>query len=165
MSVAFQKIISPSSATFPGRRGIRSGLFSPSLSLCSPLMPPNKPGRDIIILEPGVAAGRTPGAGSSVCERVYVRFLCIRARARQPGSLRPHHHRVSQPQPVQTCTLSCQAQRTFPISRARHRSLGLGIQEGDASADISLDTVSGSTHLDFSVLKYRNCVVVFQIQR
>lgn len=83
MSVAFQKIISPSSATFPGRRGIRSGLFSPSLSLCSPLMPPNKPGRDIIIiLEPGVAAGRTPGAGSSVCERVYVRFLCTYARER-----------------------------------------------------------------------------------
>lgn len=53
--------------------GIRSGLFSPSLSLCSPLMPPNKPGRDIIILEPGVAAGRTPGAGSSVRECVYVR--------------------------------------------------------------------------------------------
>lgn len=40
MSVAFQKIISPSSATFPGRReggggggGIRSGLFSPSVVL------------------------------------------------------------------------------------------------------------------------------------
>ena len=83
MSVAFQKIISPSSATFPGRRGIRSGLCSPSLSLCSPLMPPNKPGRDIIILEPGSAAGRTPGAGISVHECVYVRFLCMCARARE----------------------------------------------------------------------------------
>lgn len=79
MSVAFQKIISPSSATFPGRRG---GQIRPFLSLHSPLMPPNKPGRDIIILEPGVAAGRTPGAGGSARERVYARFLCLSARER-----------------------------------------------------------------------------------
>lgn len=75
-------------------------------------MPPNKPGRDIIILEPG----RAPGAGSSVCERVYVRALCVyvRPRARRPGSLGPHHHGVSQPQPAQTRTVRCLARRTFP---------------------------------------------------
>lgn len=134
MSVAFQKIIPPSSATFPGRRG---GQIRPFLSLRSPLMPPNKPGRDIIIiLEPGVAAGRTPGAGGSVRERVYVRFLCLcaseRAREgrRQPGSLRPHHRRVSQSQPAQTCAPSGQTPRTLPISRARRRP-GAAIQEGN----------------------------------
>ena len=119
MSVAFQKIISPSSATFPGRRGSNQAFFSPSLSLCSPLMPPNQPGGDIIILEPGVTVGRTPGAGSLVCECVcmYVCF-CVHVCAWQPGSLWPHHHCVSQPQPVQTCTLSCQPQCTFSVSHS-----------------------------------------------
>ena len=86
MSVAFQKIISPSSATFPGRRGSNQAFFSPSLSLCSPLMPPNQPGGDIIILEPGVTVGRTPGAGSLVCECVcmYVCF-CVHVCAWQRG--------------------------------------------------------------------------------
>ncbi len=59
------------------QEGIKSGLFSPSLSLCSPLMPPNQPGGDIIILEPGVTVGRTPGAGSLVCECVYM-YVCLR---------------------------------------------------------------------------------------
>lgn len=38
----------------------------------------------MIILEAGVAAGWTPGAGSSVRERVYVRCLCMYAL--EPGS-------------------------------------------------------------------------------
>lgn len=77
MSVAFQKIISPSSATFPGRRGSNQAFsLPPSRSLCSPLMPPNQPGGDIIILEPGVTVGRTPGAGSLVCKCVYMYVCC-----------------------------------------------------------------------------------------
>lgn len=77
------------------QEGIKSGLFSRSLSLCSPLMPPNQPGGDIIILEPGVTVGRTPGAGSLVCDCVYM-YMCLRACvcAWQPGSLWPHHQRV-----------------------------------------------------------------------
>lgn len=39
-------------------------------------MPPNQPGGDIIILEPGVTVGRTPGAGSLVCECVYM-YVCF----------------------------------------------------------------------------------------
>lgn len=58
------------------QEGIKSGLFSPSLSLCSPLIPLNQPGGDIIILEPGVTAGRTLGAGSLVCECVYM-YVCL----------------------------------------------------------------------------------------
>lgn len=58
------------------QEGIKSGLFSPSLLLCSPLMPPNQPGGDMIILEPGVTVARTPGAGSSVCECVYM-YVCF----------------------------------------------------------------------------------------
>lgn len=100
------------------QEGIKSGLFSPSLSLCSPLMPLNQPGGDIIILEPGVTVGRTPGAGS-----LHVRVFCVHVCARQPGSLWPHHHCVSQPQPVQTCTLSCQPQCTFSVSHTHTQSL------------------------------------------
>lgn len=98
------------------QEGIKSGLFSRSLSLCSPLMPPNQPGGDIIILEPGVTVGRTPGAGSLVCDCVYM-YMCLRAcvcacvAARVP--LATSSACVSQPQPVQTCTLSCQPQYTL----------------------------------------------------
>lgn len=81
MSVAFQKIISPSSATFPGRRGSNQA-FSLPRSLCSPLMPPNQPGGDIIILKPGVTVGKTPGVGGPLhfvftCVCVY---MCVRGR-------------------------------------------------------------------------------------
>lgn len=72
MSVAFQKIIWPSSATFPGRRGSNQA-FSLSLSLCSPLMPPNQPGGDIIILKPGVTVGKTPGASGPL----HFVFTCV----------------------------------------------------------------------------------------
>lgn len=114
------------------QEGIKSGLFSPSLSLCSPLMPSNQPGGDIIILEPGVTVGKMPGAGSLVfvCLHVCV-SVCAYMCAWQPGSLWPHHHCVSQPQPVQTCILSCQPRCTFSVSHTHNthsRSLGPGIQ-------------------------------------
>lgn len=108
------------------QEGIKSGLFSPSLSLCSPLMPPNQPGGDIIILEPGVTVGRTPGAGSFQCVSVFTcTCVCVHvcACAWQLGSLWPHHHCVSQPQPVQTCTLSCQPQCTFSVSPSHTHTL------------------------------------------
>lgn len=80
-------------------------------------MPPNQPGGDIIILESGVTVGRTPGAGSLVCVSVFTcTRVCVHVCAWQPGSLWPHHHCESLPQPVQTCTLSCQPQCTFSVS-------------------------------------------------
>lgn len=66
-------------------------------------MPLNQPGGDIIILEPGVTVDRTPGASSLVRECVYMYVCFVHVCARQLGSLWPHHHCVSQPQPVQTC--------------------------------------------------------------
>ena len=87
-------------------------------------MPPNQPGGDIIILESGVAVGRTPGTGSLVCECVYMFVcMCVCVCAWQLGSLWPHHHCVSQPQPVQTCTLSCQPQCTFSASHTHTHTL------------------------------------------
>lgn len=101
------------------QEGIKSGLFSPSL--CSPLMPPNQPGGDIIILKPGVTVGKTPGAGgplhfvfTCVCTHVRV-HVCVYVYAWQSVSLWPHHRCVSQIQPVQTCTLSSQPQCTFSV--------------------------------------------------
>lgn len=73
------------------QEGIKSGLFSPSLFLCSPLMPPNQPGGDIIILEPGVTVGRTPGAGSLVCECVYMYvcfvYMCVQGSRGRSGHI------------------------------------------------------------------------------
>lgn len=79
------------------QEGIKSGLFSHSLSLCSPLMPPNQPGGDIIILEPGVTVGRTPGAGSLVCDCVCVR-VCVR------GSQGPSGHIISVCESATACS-------------------------------------------------------------
>lgn len=46
------------------------------------------------------------------CMCACVPYVCVW----QPGSLWPHHRGVSQPQPVQTCTLSCQPQCTFSVA-------------------------------------------------
>lgn len=58
------------------QEGIKSGPFSPSLSLCSPLMPADQPVGEIFILEPGVTVGRMPGADSLVFLHVRV-FVCM----------------------------------------------------------------------------------------
>lgn len=71
------------------QEGIKSGPFSPSLSLCSPLMPANQPVGDIIILEPGVTVGRMPGAGSLV--HVWV---CLHVRV--CGSWGPSGHIITE---------------------------------------------------------------------
>lgn len=103
------------------------------------------------------------------CASVFT-CMCVFVHVctRQPGSLWPHHHCVSQPQPVQTCTLSCQPQCTFsvslPRSRSHNHSLGLGVLLGRRGKkkqhrpDISLNSVSDSTNRGLFVLKFPNCV-------
>lgn len=77
----------------------------------------------------------------------------------QPGSLWPHHHCVSQPQPVQTCTLSCQPR----CSLTHTHWVQVSCREGGKhqSWHICLNIVSDSLHLDLFVLKYPNRVIVF----
>lgn len=98
------------------------------------------------------------------CTCVVV-HVCVRG---SPGSLWPHHHCVSQPQPVQTCTLSCQPQCTFSVSHTqsctRSHSLGPGIlwRRGKLQSwHICLNIDGDSIHLDLLVLKYPSFVLLY----
>lgn len=101
------------------------------------------------------------------CASVFTCASCVCLRAseggrqagRQPGSLRPHHRRVSQSQPAQTCAPSGQTPRTLPSSLCAPPPPGSRYPRGKP-----LDPGGGGAHLDMSVLKYPCCAVVFQIR-